>query len=140
MFPTLQWDTSNFPSGREISYCPHMNSLQKIVSTRLSQLGLGAVEAATAAGIERTYIRDIVQGKKQSVRSNKLKDLARALRVDADALARGELLPIEDRPAPTSEKDEFLSLIPHADDESKRLALAILRKGQTASKSEEPGS
>lgn len=32
----------------------------------------------------------------------------------------------------SAEKDEFLSLIPGADDESKRLALAILRKGQVS--------
>lgn len=116
-----------------------MMDLQKIVSMRLKQLGLGAVEAATAAGIERTYIRDIVEGKKKSVRSDKLLSLASALKLNRDALARGELVP-SDVPAVASEKDEFLRLLPHADDESKQLALAILRKGQTSSEEEEPGT
>lgn len=70
-----------------------MESLQKIVLKRLDQLGLGAVEAATKAGMERTYIRDIVEGKKKSVRSDKMADLARALSLDFSALSRGELAP-----------------------------------------------
>lgn len=48
-----------------ISYSPRMLTLKEIVELRLGELGLGAVEAATAAGIERTYIRDIVEGKKK---------------------------------------------------------------------------
>jgi hypothetical protein len=62
------------------------NELQKIVSRRLDELGLGPVEAATRAGLERTYIRDIVQGKKLSVRTDKLESLARALQLDAKDL------------------------------------------------------
>ena len=137
MFPTLQWDSSNFPCRADVSYYRGMMDLQKLVSLRLKQLGIGAVEAATAAGIERTYIRDIVEGKKRSVRSDKISSLAAALKLNRDALARGELVP-SDTPAAISEKDQFLRLLPHADDESKRLALAILRKGQTSSEEEAP--
>lgn len=59
------------------------NELQKIVMRRLDELGLGPVEAATKAGLERTYIRDIVQGKKLSIRTDKLESLARALHLEA---------------------------------------------------------
>lgn len=68
-----------------------MATLKDIVTERLDQLGIGAVEAATQAGIERTFIRDIVEGRKKSVRSDKVADLARALSLDPDALARNEL-------------------------------------------------
>lgn len=68
-----------------------MATLKDIVTERLEQLGIGAVEAATQAGIERTFIRDIVEGRKKSVRSDKVADLARALSLDPDALARNEL-------------------------------------------------
>lgn len=68
-----------------------MATLKDIVTERLDQLGIGAVEAASQAGIERTFIRDIVEGRKKSVRSDKVADLARALSLDPDALARNEL-------------------------------------------------
>lgn len=68
-----------------------MATLKDIVIKRLDQLGIGPVEAATQAGIERTFIRDIVEGRKKSVRSDKVADLARALSLDPDALARNEL-------------------------------------------------
>lgn len=66
------------------------NELQKIVVRRLDELGLGPVEAATKAGLERTYIRDIVQGKKLSVRTDKLESLARALQLDAADLSHSK--------------------------------------------------
>lgn len=64
-------------------------SLQKIVAKRLEELGLGSVEAATRAGLERTYIRDIVQGKKLSVRTDKIELLARALELNPADLSSG---------------------------------------------------
>ncbi|MGN7749761.1 S24 family peptidase [Sinorhizobium sp. 22678] len=72
-----------------------MKNLKEIVEARLAELGLGPVEAAVQGGIERTFIRDIVEDKKKSVRANKLAELARALRLDPAALARNEMLPIE---------------------------------------------
>lgn len=72
-----------------------MASLKEIVALRLKQLKVGAVEAATGAGIERTFIRDIVEGKKKSVRADKMEALARALFLDPAALARGELLAVD---------------------------------------------
>lgn len=62
------------------------NDLQNLVVKRLRELDLGPVEAATRAGIERTYIRDIVEGKKRSIRSDKIAGLARALEMDPAAL------------------------------------------------------
>lgn len=73
-----------------------MKSLKEIVSQRLDQLGVGAVEAATRAGIERTYIRDIVEGRKKSVRADKLAQLADALGLDPVALSQGRSVPIVD--------------------------------------------
>ncbi|WP_234851598.1 S24 family peptidase [Sinorhizobium meliloti] len=71
-----------------------MGTLKEIVENRLAELGLGAVEAAVQGGIERTFIRDIVEGKKKSVRSDKVEGLARALRLDPAALARNEMVPM----------------------------------------------
>jgi hypothetical protein len=75
-----------------------MKNLREIVEERLAQLGLGAVEAAVQGGIERTFIRDIVEGKKKSIRSNKIGELARALRLDPTALARNEMVPVNHEP------------------------------------------
>lgn len=96
MFPTYQWETSNFLLGGDFSYPATMMTLKEIVELRLRELGLGPVEAATASGIERTYIRDIVEGKKKSVRNDKLPGLARALRLDPAALSRLEILRTDD--------------------------------------------
>lgn len=72
-----------------------MTKLKEIVAERLKQLKVGPVEAAVGAGIERTFIRDILEGKKKSVRADKMEGLARALYLDASALARGELVPAD---------------------------------------------
>ncbi len=71
-------------------------ALKDIVATRLDQLNLGAVEAATAGGIERTYIRDILEDKKKSVRADKIAGLARALHLDPGALSEGRMVPIDE--------------------------------------------
>lgn len=98
MFPTFQWESSDSLGNVEISYRVVMSTLKEIVLERLAQLDVGPVEAATAAGIERTFIRDIVEGKKRSVRNDKMPDLARALKLDAAALSAGKLL-AADEPA-----------------------------------------
>ncbi|TWG90351.1 putative transcriptional regulator [Mesorhizobium sp. J18] len=70
-----------------------MMSLKEIVVERLKQLGVGPIEAANAAEMERTFIRDIVEDRKKSVRADKISQLAYALALDESALARGELVP-----------------------------------------------
>jgi phage repressor protein C with HTH and peptisase S24 domain len=84
-----------------------MNKLQEIAIERLKELGLGPVEAAVKAGIERTFVRDLVDGKKSTVTLKKIPDLAKALQLDADALIRGEVVPFDDPDeavAPTATK------------------------------------
>ena len=69
-------------------------TLKEIVEIRLQQLGLGPVEAAVAGGLERTYIRDILDDRKKSVRSDKAAALAAALSIDLTAMQQGKLVPI----------------------------------------------
>ncbi len=66
--------------------------LQGLVAQRLEEMGLGPIEAATRGGLERTFIRDIVSGKKKSIRGDNLRRLAKALGVDPGALAVGRLV------------------------------------------------
>ncbi|MDS1135598.1 S24 family peptidase [Nitratireductor indicus] len=87
-----------------------MKTLKDIVTTRLKQLGIGAVEAATAAGLERTFIRDIVEDKKKTVRADSIAGLARALSLNPSALANGELVPL-----PHSEQKLVSSFDPDLD-------------------------
>jgi len=84
----------------EISYYRSMSTLQKIAIERLKELDLGPVEAAVKAGIERTFLRDLVDGKKSTVTLKKMPDLAKALRLDADALIRGEVVRLADDEEP----------------------------------------
>lgn len=66
-----------------------MATLRDIVRKRLEDLGLNPFEAARSNGLERGFINDILQGKKQSVRGANLEKLAIALRVQAEDLIPG---------------------------------------------------
>lgn len=116
-----------FPKNEEKSYYEYIMDLKKIVVERLSQLKIGAVEAATAAGIERTFIRDIVEGKKKSVRADKLALLANALKLDAAALAAGQLLASDFCSDMGNEDAEFLTLWREASTEDRGIIMALLR-------------
>lgn len=78
--------------------------LKEIVETRLDQLGLSPIEAATRHGVERTFLRDILTGRKKSVRSDKMPLVAKLLDLDVAALSKGQLVPIDaatiDEPEP----------------------------------------
>lgn len=63
-------------------------TLKQIVSRRLTELGVGPIEATKDTGLERTFIRDIVEGRKQRVLS--YSKLAKALGLDALAMEAGE--------------------------------------------------
>lgn len=56
--------------------------LQKIVANRLKELGINPFEAARRGDLERSYVNDILIGKKHSVRTDKIESLARALQLD----------------------------------------------------------
>lgn len=73
-----------------------MKTLKEIVIHRLEELGLGTVEAAKKGDLERTFIRDITEGKKRTVQAANLEKLAKALRLDPIALARHEAVPLAD--------------------------------------------
>jgi SOS-response transcriptional repressor LexA len=63
------------------------NELRQRIRNRLTQLGIGAVEAAQAIpGLERNYLRDFLEGKKQSFSSAKQPLVADALRWSVDEL------------------------------------------------------
>lgn len=70
-----------------------MTDLKTIVSERLAELGLKPIPAATAVGLERGYIRDIVAGRKKSVSSDKIPLLAKALQLDASRLSELSAVP-----------------------------------------------
>lgn len=81
----------------EKSYFGAMLTLKEIVQFRLEELDLGPVEAAVAGGLERTFIRDILEDKKKSVRSDKIAGLAHSLKLDAAALSRNEIVRVSDK-------------------------------------------
>lgn len=81
-----------------------MTDLKTIVEKRLEELGLSPIEAATRAGLERTFLRDIIVGRKKSVRADKMGELARALSLDPGALARNEMVPVAAPGSPTAQR------------------------------------
>lgn len=83
-------------------------TFKEIAEMRLGELGLGAVEAATSAGVPRDIVRDLLRRDSGDLRASSIPKLAAALRLDADALARREVVRLPpaqepyDRPPPNA--------------------------------------
>lgn len=70
-----------------------VTKLQDYTTARLQELGKGPVEAATAVGLPRNFIRDLVAARKASIRSDRVVLFAQALETSVDrieALMRGQ--------------------------------------------------
>lgn len=63
-----------------------MARLQKIVGDRIAELDISQAEAARRSGLERTFIRDIVNGRKETVRGSNLSKLAEGLGIPVEEL------------------------------------------------------
>ena len=74
------------------------DTLRNRIAARLDELGVSPITAALEVGLERTYIRDFVTGKKATLRSDKYPQVAAALKwTMADLIgqpARG-ILPVQ---------------------------------------------
>lgn len=87
-FPTLQSEISVWLRG----VCPSDYSgmaegdLKDRVEKRLKAIGGKPIPTATAAGLGRDFITDIINGKKASVRGSKLEQLANALQTTTQYL------------------------------------------------------
>lgn len=86
---------------------PIMPTQKEIAEIRLKELGMGAIKAATSVGVPRDTVRDLIRGQKNSVRNDKVDDLARALRVLPGPLARNELVRLGEEEAPPWPKVGF---------------------------------
>lgn len=62
------------------------DTLRSYVAERLNVLGTNPFEAARKGGLERSYLNDILIGKKNSIRDDKKEQVARALEVNASDL------------------------------------------------------
>lgn len=60
------------------------------VQQRVDELGGESVRLAEASGLERNFIRDILTGKKKTVRASSIAKLAEALQCDPFWLQTGE--------------------------------------------------
>lgn len=62
------------------------NQLRQRVAARLRELQVGAVEAAQSVGLERNYIRDLLEEKKESFSHAKMPLVAKALKLTVPEL------------------------------------------------------
>lgn len=95
MFPTTS--IGNFRlalTARQSDASDMTPDFQSAVAERLSQLDINAFEAARRGGLERNFVKDIVDGRKRSVRGDNLAKLAKALGCDGSALAAGRIVPL----------------------------------------------
>lgn len=127
----------------DISYDSGM-TYQEIVEIRLKQLKIGPVEVVTRSSVamDRYFVRDLLMGKKRTVRSGSLPALAEVLQLDLKALAQGELVPTDSsEDDPTAIKavvDEVTRIMREADEDgrdailgkARSIELAAQRRGQ----------
>jgi hypothetical protein len=89
----------------------HMpNSLQDAVKARLEELGRNPSAAATAAGLERGFLSDILIGRKRSVRGESLVKVAAALELSVEELMARASLADKRAPKPPAGGLEEISL------------------------------
>ncbi|RUV84336.1 hypothetical protein EOA60_04540 [Mesorhizobium sp. M1A.F.Ca.IN.020.06.1.1] len=68
-------------------------ALRQVVASRLNELGINPFEAARRGDLERSFVNDILIGKKHSVRTDKIGSLARALQIDPAELILSQSTP-----------------------------------------------
>lgn len=73
----------------------HYGPLKAIVELRLTELGVNPFEAARRGGLERSFVNDLLIGRKKSVRGDNIGKLAAALEIDTASLL--EALLVTDR-------------------------------------------
>lgn len=69
-----------------------MANLKTVVKKRLDQIGKNAFEAARDGGLERNYVNDILNGKKATIRGDKLAKLALGLDATPNEVLTGVFL------------------------------------------------
>lgn len=90
----LQWETSNSRLNLPTPYSSDMGDLRSLVVKRLEEMGNPSpITLAQDHGLERSFINDIVIGKKKRVLD--YAKLAAALQVNPSALAAGHLEPTD---------------------------------------------
>lgn len=88
-----------------------INELRQRVERRLRELDLGPIEAAEAVpGLERNYIRDLLQGKKESFNQAKLPQVAQALQWTVSDLL-GDKEPKKERGSPRFQRVPLLDTV-----------------------------
>ncbi|WP_207633223.1 phage repressor protein [Devosia aurantiaca] len=90
----MQWETSNSRLNLPTPYSVGMGDLRSLVVQRLKEMGdPSPITLAQEHGLERSFINDIVIGKKKRVLDHT--KLAAALQLNPSALAAGRLEPID---------------------------------------------
>lgn len=90
----MQWETSNSHLNLPTPYSVGMGDLRSLVVQRLKEMGdPSPITLAQEHGLERSFINDIVIGKKKRVLDHT--KLAAALQLNPGALAAGRLEPID---------------------------------------------
>ena len=92
--------------------------LKTIVKRRLAELGINPFEAARRGRLERSFVNDILNGKKHSIRGDNATKLATALEVDVVYLLSQRDPPPEDA--------ELVRHFHHASPEAQRIVKTIL--------------
>ena len=99
--------------------------LKTIVQRRLAELGINPFEAARRGHLERSFVNDILNGKKHSIRGDNATKLATALEVDVVYLLSQR--------DPLPEDAELLKRFHQSSSETQRIIKTILGVAPSAS-------
>jgi transcriptional regulator with XRE-family HTH domain len=98
------------------------SDLKTLVKRRLVELGINPFEAARRGRLERSFVNDLLNGKKRSIRGDNATKLAAALEVDVVSL-------LSRRDGPPPEDVELVKRFHQASPETQRIVNTILRTG-----------
>lgn len=114
--------------------------LPEIAAERLAELGLSPITAALSVDLDRYFIRDLVAGKKATVGSGSLPKVARALKLDAAALANGEKVPVDNEGDLASLDPDERELIQNFRASARSGRRSLLASSRELIAKDEPGS
>jgi len=86
------------------------STLQDRLRARIRQLGMNAADVASLAGVNRSFIYDVLRGRSLNPKRESLEQIANVLKVDREWLSDGEGYAEGGTPLGDMSADEFISI------------------------------
>lgn len=103
------------PTDEIIATSAAMDRVRRIISARVAELDISQAEAARRCGLERTFIRDILNGRKDAIRGSNLAKMSQGLGIPLGSLIAIEDLPHTPPAEPKAQRPTAIVWVPEID-------------------------